>query len=54
LGGKCISSRSAAGISQPINPALWSRSFAPENRTGDQHDAYSIAARNFDGTLVED
>jgi len=51
LGGECISGRSAAGISQPINPALWSRSFAPENRTGDQHDAYSIA---FDRTLVED
>ena len=27
-----------------VNPALWSRSFAREGRTGDQHDAYSIAA----------
>lgn len=25
-------------------PALWSRSFARDDRTGDQHDAYSIAA----------
>ena len=25
-------------------PALWSRIFAREGRTGDQHDAYSIAA----------
>jgi hypothetical protein len=27
-----------------VYPRLWSRSFAPENRTSDQHDAYSIAA----------
>jgi hypothetical protein len=27
-----------------VYPALWSRSFAREGRTGDQHDAYSIAA----------
>jgi hypothetical protein len=27
-----------------VYPALWSRSFANEGRTGDQHDAYSIAA----------
>ncbi len=27
-----------------VYPALWSRCFAPEGRTGDQHDAYSIAA----------
>ena len=27
-----------------IYPALWSRSFAREGRTSDQHDAYSIAA----------
>jgi hypothetical protein len=27
-----------------VYPALWSRSFAPEDRTGDQHDAFSIAA----------
>ena len=25
-------------------PALWSRGFARKDRTGDQHDAYSIAA----------
>ena len=28
-----------------VYPALWSRSFAREERNGDQHDAYSIAAR---------
>ncbi len=27
-----------------IYPALWSRSFAREGRTSDQHDAYSVAA----------
>jgi hypothetical protein len=27
-----------------VYPALWSRSFARERRTGDQHDAYSIVA----------
>ena len=27
-----------------VYPALWSRSFASADRTGDQHDAYSIAA----------
>jgi hypothetical protein len=27
-----------------VYPALWSPSFAREDRTGDQHDAYSIAA----------
>jgi hypothetical protein len=27
-----------------VYPALWSRGFARDNRTGDQHDAYSIAA----------
>ena len=26
-----------------VYPALWSRSFAQENRDGHQHDAYSIA-----------
>ncbi len=26
-----------------VYPALWSRSFAREGRTGDQHDAFSIA-----------
>jgi hypothetical protein len=28
-----------------VYPALWSRSFANEGRTSDQHDAFSIAAR---------
>jgi hypothetical protein len=34
-----------------VYPALWSRSFHPENRDQHQHDAYSIAAwlRNADG-----
>jgi hypothetical protein len=27
-----------------VYPALWSRSFARADRTGDQHDAYSVAA----------
>ena len=27
-----------------VYPALWSRSFPSDGRTGDQHDAYSIAA----------
>ncbi len=27
-----------------VYPALWSRDFPREGRTGDQHDAYSIAA----------
>lgn len=27
-----------------VYPALWSRSFAREGRSGDQHDAYSVAA----------
>jgi hypothetical protein len=27
-----------------VYPALWSRGFAREDRTSDQHDAYSIAA----------
>ena len=27
-----------------VYPALWSRDFAKDDRTGDQHDAYSIAA----------
>jgi len=39
-----------------VYPALWSRSFAPEDRTGDQHDAYSIAAwlrrSDHDGSLA--
>jgi hypothetical protein len=39
-----------------VYPTLWSRSFAREDRTGDQHDAYSIAAwlsrADRDGTLA--
>jgi hypothetical protein len=39
-----------------VYPALWSRSFANEGRTGDQHDAFSIAAwlsrADRDGSLV--
>lgn len=35
-----------AGMSAIVEvyPALWSRNFASEDRTGDQHDAFSIAA----------
>jgi hypothetical protein len=35
-----------AGVSAiaEVYPALWSRDFANEGRTGDQHDAFSIAA----------
>jgi len=32
------------GAIAEVYPALWSRRFAREGRTGDQHDAYSIAA----------
>jgi hypothetical protein len=39
-----------------VYPRLWSRGFEPENRTGDQHDAYSIAAwlcrADHDGNLA--
>ena len=39
-----------------VYPALWSRGFAREDRTGDQHDAYSIAAwlsrANRDGSVA--
>ncbi len=39
-----------------VYPALWSRSFARESRTGDQHDAWSIAAwlsrADWDGSLA--
>jgi hypothetical protein len=28
-----------------VYPSLWSRGFAREDRTADQHDAYSVAAR---------
>ncbi|MBI3628354.1 MAG: hypothetical protein HY217_02020 [Candidatus Rokubacteria bacterium] len=40
-----------------VYPALWSRSFAREGRTADQHDAYSVAAwmrrADDDGNLAE-
>ena len=40
-----------------VYPALWSRGFAKEDRTGDQHDAFSIAAwlsrADRDGSLAE-
>jgi hypothetical protein len=40
-----------------VYPALWSRNFARADRTGDQHDAYSIAAwlscADRDGSLDE-
>jgi len=40
-----------------VYPALWSRAFAPEGRTGDQHDAYSVAEwmrrTDLGGTLAE-
>jgi hypothetical protein len=39
-----------------VYPRLWSRGFATEGRTGDQHDAYSIAAwlrrADHDGSLA--
>ncbi len=39
-----------------VYPALWTRSFDREDRTGDQHDAYSIAAwlgrADWDGSLA--
>ena len=39
-----------------VYPRLWSRGFSPQNRTGDQHDAYSIAAllqrADHDGSLA--
>jgi hypothetical protein len=39
-----------------VYPALWSRSFANEGRTGDQHDAFTIAAwlsrADHDGSLA--
>ena len=40
-----------------VYPALWSREFASEDRTRDQHDAFTIAAwlsrANSDGRLAE-
>ncbi len=40
-----------------VYPALWSRSFARDGRSGDQHDAYSVAAwlrqSDLDGSLAD-
>ncbi len=40
-----------------VYPVLWSRSFSREERTADQHDAFSVAAwlrrADFNGTLAE-
>ena len=40
-----------------VYPSLWSRGFASEDRTADQHDAYSVAAwmrhADLDGSLPE-
>jgi hypothetical protein len=40
-----------------VYPSLWSRGFAREDRTADQHDAYSVAAwmrqADLDGSLAE-
>jgi len=40
-----------------VYPSLWSRGFAREGRTSDQHDAYSVAAwmrqADLDGSLTE-
>jgi len=40
-----------------VYPALWSRSFPREERNGDQHDAYAVAAwmrrSDLDGSLAE-
>lgn len=39
-----------------VYPSLWSRGFAPEDRTADQHDAWSVAAwlraADLDGSLA--
>jgi len=47
----------ARSVIVEIYPSLWSRGFAREDRTADQHDAYSVAARmrqaNLDGSLAE-
>ena len=59
-----ISGRSTAGTSRPggrliveVYPSLWSRGFAREGRTDDQHDAYSVAAwmrhADLNGSLPE-
>ena len=46
----------AVSVVAEVYPALWSRQYPQETRTGDQHDAYSVAAwmcqSDQDGTLV--
>ena len=48
---------SGRSVVAEVYPSLWSRGFAKENRNGDQHDAFSVAAwmrrADFDGTLPE-
>ena len=34
---------SGVSVLAEIYPSLWNRTFPPEDRTGDQHDAYSVA-----------
>jgi hypothetical protein len=34
----------ATSVLAEVYPSLWKHAFAPENRTADQHDAYSVAA----------
>jgi hypothetical protein len=45
----------ARSVIAEVYPSLWSRSFAREDRTADQHDAYSVAEwmrrADLDGTL---
>ncbi len=45
----------ARSVIAEVYPSLWSRSFAREDRTSDQHDAYSVAEwmrlTDFDGIL---
>jgi hypothetical protein len=47
----------ARSVVAEVYPSLWSRAFAREDRDGDQHDAFSVAAwmrrSDLDGTLAE-
>jgi hypothetical protein len=49
--------RSRKSVIAEVYPSLWNRTFAREDRTSDQHDAYSVAAwlrrANLDGSLAE-
>ncbi len=44
-------------VTAEVYPSLWSKGFAREDRTADQHDAYSVAAwlrrADLDGSLAE-